>query len=137
MYKILLIGTTCLVSILSCSKETTCKKNTSSVSITQQLTDVSENSPYYKDTVLVARCRFKQETYQGDCLKCCPLPLCTGTTALEIKNVSLKDIDLTLTLTGKGVYSFSIMKGDSLSITPVPDYCAANTWGEVKEIKYK
>ncbi|MEI6410661.1 MAG: hypothetical protein WCR52_14820 [Bacteroidota bacterium] len=137
MNRILLIVTIFLVSLLSCKKETSCKKKTSSVFTTQKLTDLSENSPYYQDTVLVARCRFERETYQDDCLKCCPLPLCTGTTSLEIKNVSLQDIDLTLTLAGKGVFSFSIMKGDSLSITPVPDYCAANTWGTVKEIKYK
>jgi len=137
MNKILLIATICLVSLLSCKKEMTCKKKTSSVFTTQQLTDLSENSPYYQDTVLVAKCRFEGETYQGDCLKCCPLPLCTETTALEITNVAPQDIDLTLTLAGKGVFPFSIGKGDSLLITPVPDYCTANTWGTVKEIKYK
>jgi hypothetical protein len=137
MNRILLIVTICLVSILSCKKETPCKKKISSVFTSQQLTDLSENSPYYQDTVLVARCRFEQETYQDDCLKCCPLPLCTETMALEIMNISPQDIDLTLTLAGKGVFSFLIMKGDSLLITPVPDYCGANTWGTVKEIKYK
>lgn len=67
---------------------------------------------------------------------------CKGSTCLNadqmmVKNRSPKDMDLTLTLEGMGDYTFFIAKGDSIDIQPLPDFCKHNTWGTVKEIKYK
>jgi hypothetical protein len=122
--------------IFSCNKEGSCKEKTSTVHLVQKLQDLNNSSLFFQDSVLYLNFQTDLSTYQGDCLRCCPSPKCENT-SLEIENLSPKDIDLTITVSGKGNFTFSINKGETKTINPLPDYCTYNSWGSVKEIVYK
>ena len=126
-----------LIVFWACNKEDYCKKDISTGYLHQVYLDKDEQSLYYQDTVLIFEPWYKVISYHGNCLKCCPAPECLETKALKVFNKTPNEIELTVELAGRGDYKFNIPKLDSMSLTPLPDYCKDMTWGKVKEVKYK
>jgi hypothetical protein len=118
-----------LFIVLSCAKEECAPENKRLAAGGLRL-DSNVNSPFFRQTVL--------DFYYSWMAKVeCKNVTCLEMRSMQVANVSSKDMDLTLSLAGRGDFTFSIPKGDTIQISPLPDYCIGNTWGTVKEIKYK
>jgi hypothetical protein len=96
--------------------------------------DKNPNSPFFNETIFSVRVNFNAKVESGEA---CKSTTCIGPISMIVTNLCPKDIEITLALVGKGDFTYSIKKGAEISITPLPDYCLKNDWGDVKEIKYK
>jgi hypothetical protein len=96
--------------------------------------DRNPNSPFFNETIFSVRVYREARVESG---KTCKGSTCLRTTSMIVTNLCPKDIEITLALVGKGDFTYSIKKGAEMSISPLPDYCLKNDWGDVKEIKYK
>ena len=135
--KYILLLTSLLLVFISCQREEACKTQRLTGIATSKIVDTNPNSIYYLDTVMWVKRNVVIESYHADCLRCCPSPKCIEILGLQVNNRTSQTIHLKMELTNKGTFSFTIPKGDSISVTPLPDYCYDNTWGKVTEISYQ
>lgn len=135
--KYILLLISLLLAFTSCQREEACKVQRRTGYSTHKIVDSNPNSVYYLDTVLVAKWTKTTESYITDCPRCCPSPKCIETLGLQLYNLSSEQIDLEIYLSGKDTFPFTIPKGDSISVSPLPDNCDNNIWGKVTEISYQ
>jgi hypothetical protein len=131
-----------LLSILICLLSVNCKKSCKGRVSTGysyfKVIETDSSSQFFKDTVMYIAYGITRKTFQDDeCPRCCPDPVCLTTNYMQAINLVDKDIDMTLNIIDRGDFDFSVKKGDTIDITPLPDICANNTWGSVKSIIYK
>jgi hypothetical protein len=98
------------------------------------MSDPNPNSPYFNQTVLFARVYINAMVEQG---KTCKGATCIDVADMVVGNRSPQDMEVTLSLVGRGDFTYFIAKGDSIQVSPFPDFCKDLKWGTVKEIKYK
>ena len=115
---------------ISCNKDD-CETEKRTLATGELRLDSNGNSPHFKETVLKFYYSWKANV---DCTR---KSVCLYMEHMNVKNLTTQDIDLTLSLVERGDFTFSIAKGDSIDIQPLPDFCKNNTLGTVKEIKYK
>jgi hypothetical protein len=96
--------------------------------------DPNPASPYYLQPVVDTDFAYEAEVERGTT---CKSTTCLELNYLKVKNICSKDIDITLTLAGKGDHTFSIAQGQTVEVFPRPDFCLENSWGRIKHVEYK
>lgn len=129
-----LLSTALLACLFFSCNNDDCTIEESVLATGEKRLDTNINSPYHGQAVLDVYYSWTAEVESGEL---CKRTKCLSMESMQVTNISLKDIDLTLTLAGRGDFTFFIPKGNSISISPLPDFCANDSWGNVKEIVYR
>lgn len=130
---LVLLATVFSIAFFSCDNED-CVIEKKVLSTGAKRKDPVPGNQYYGETVLSLNYAWLAKVESG---KWCKGSTCLKMVSFQAVNISPKDMELTLDLTGRGEHVFKINQGDTVQISPLPDYCPTESWGSIKHIEYK